>query len=566
VKVRLPKLTKRQREQVRRRRGLDAAQLDEYRRCAPTRGASGFFYWLQHFCVIYDYEKKRPVKFDPFAGQRRLIPDLATGVWLVILKGRQLGVTWLIAAWALYNITFRSTYNVSVVFQQLEYAYDFIWRIKYMYERLPQWQRKAITDSNKRTLGWRADGSDCRVRAFAGSPRAGRSLTGDLIVLDEASRIPYLADVMQALEPTIEVGSGQFIQLSTSAGPQGIFYEVWQETYGDYGELLDERGVGPSGFKPVFLHWSERRGRDHEWYAREKRRLDRISPVAMKQEHPDNPQEAFEFAAGRVYPLFTRERCIGDIEIPTTGERYRAIDWGQSASAQVCLWLAHVPGPPGVLVSPKCPNTIREFFAYRYDDERPGEVLKVDDHCPDAVRYAVVTFRLTGLVYVYRELYIKDSVARGWNPMTEIAEIHELSGWERAEPKESYASWVRGRRGEAFEGTVADRSWPKMIALFNLHDLYVRPHEPIRGKKGKKGLLTDPPLRETKEGIRLVSALIEGSACLDRLVDVTRDAQALTLLADHEGRSTPGVSHSLSHTALLAAAKRLRKAKARRTP
>jgi len=40
-----------------------------------------------------------------------------------------------------------------------------------------------------------------------------------------------------------------------------------------------------------------------------------------------------------------------------------------------------------LLVHPRCTHTIREFQSYRYDS--PNRPAKVDDHCMDAVRYAV---------------------------------------------------------------------------------------------------------------------------------------------------------------------------------
>lgn len=559
------KLAKRVGKLLRDRGAVSDEQKAEYGRCSPGRGAAGFLYFLEQFVRIQDKASRRDVPFIPFEGQRRIIPDLAAGTWLCLLKGRQLGITWLIAAWALYCIIFNRFYVVTVVFQKKKYAQQFIWRVLYMYRRLPEWLRKRITTKNKSDLKFQHADNDGQILAEVGDETSGRSITGDLVVIDEASRVPNLDDTLQGMIPQIDVAGGQIVMLSSSAGPQGVFHETWQQTYGEFGELLDDRGVGPSGFKPVFLHWSERPGRGKEWQEREWARLDKISPVARKQEHPENPQEAFEYAAGRIYPLFRREHNIGDIEIPTTAELYRAIDWGESQSAHVVLWLAHVRGPSSFLVSPSCPNTIREFFSYRWDDDDPTRVLKEHDHTCDAVRYAVVTFRLTGLVYVYREWYVEDSVAKGWNPMKEIVKVHEMSGWRRNADKPD--RWRVSRTGELYAGTVADRTWKKMIGLYNLHDLNVRPHADIRLRRGKRDE-QDRPETEVKEGIRLVSALIDGTIDLDHRIQVTREEVAAAVEAAHrrvEQAMGQRVGVGLDRAALMHAARRYRAARGSRT-
>ena len=447
-------------------------------------------------------------------------------------------------------------FKVVVINQEKDYAKDFILKVRSIYDRMPWWLQKEITTDSKQELRFKARGNNGLLRAVVGSARAGRSMVGDLVIVDEASLVPFLDKTLQAIYPILDTTKGQLIQLSTSAGPQGPFYESWQETYGEGGELLNEEGVGPSGYKPIFLHYSMRPDRDEAWENLERTRLTKISPVAFKQEHPDTPEEAWEFAAGRVYAGFRRDKHVGDIEIPTTGELYRAIDWGQTDSPQVHLWLCHIPGPSALLISPSCPNTIREMFAYRWDPDDPTKPMKVDDHCPDALRYAVITFNLTGVVYVYREHYEKDSVAKGWNFMTEIRALHEMSGWIKKDDAEG-GQWVRGRRGEHYEGSTADRSWPKVIDFFNLHGCEVVPHEPIRGKKGPTSEPFDPPLKEIQEAIRVVSALVDGTINLVDLVPVRRNIFARKVLAQNQSFAGENMSAGLQERAIHHEARRL---------
>ena len=534
----------------------------EYWQCHPNEGARGFERFCDRWVVIWDRETKRDVRMDLFESQRLVIPDLIAGTWLVLLKGRQLGLTWLLAAFVVWRIIYSRTFTIVVVNQLKDYAKDFIKRVKYIQNRLPVWYQKRLTTDNKQDLTWEDEPNNIGVRAIVGGEKASRSMTVDLAILDEASRIPDLDDTMAAIQPGVESAKGQIVALSSSAGPQGYFYESWQGAYGEFGEKLRPDGTGPNGFKPIFIHWSQRRGRDAGWYAREAEKLGAISPVRMKQEHPDTPQEAWEYASGRVYALFRRDHCVGDIDCPRNTERYRGIDWGQTTSPFVCVWIAHVPGPSGFLVSPSCPNTIREFFAYRWDEDKPDEPLKEDDHCPDAVRYAVTTFNLTGLVYIYRELYIADSVEKGWNVMTEIEQIHRMSGWEPA-PQDSRKKWWRGPVSEAYEGTVADRSWSLVIKTYSDNDIPCRGHKIIQRKETTGKLLTDRPLTEKLEGIRWVSSLIDGSVDLEKRIPVSREALAMKVLHDtRTSRFTTGLeerSLALFANRLLAAQRRIKR-------
>lgn len=536
--------------------GITAAQRGDIRACATDRGAEGF----EHFCLTFlridDRAQRRVVPFRWFSGQRRVAGDLVAGRWLILLKGRQVGMTWLLAAYVLWRLLFEKRYLAIIINQERQYAHDFVERLLFMYYRLPTYLQRRIAIQNKSRLKLASRSGMTEIRAIVGGGKAARSMTGDLVVIDESSRVRELDKTMAAVAPAVEVAGGQIVQLSSSAGPQGFFYQCWQESYGTHGELLNLEGIGPSGFKPIFIHWSERDGRDSAWYEREKAKLDKVSPVAVKQEYPNDPAEAWEYAKGRVYPLFTRERCIGEVVIPHHAERYRAIDWGQTDSPFVCLWLAHVKGPPGLIVSPQCPNTIREMLAYRWDEQRPNEPYDADDHCPDAIRYAIITYGLTGLVYVYRELYLPNSVAEGWSFLKEVTKIHEMSGWSLA-PPEMKRKWIpQGRAAEQYKGSVADRAWPLMIREFCLQEIPLIGHKPIRGRKGDTGRQIDTPLREVQEGIRRVNLLIDGSETIDKVVQVTR-MRAAVESAIGQRPTRPRATTSLREAALRDVARRL---------
>lgn len=61
----------------------------------------------------------------------------------------------------------------------------------------------------------------------------------------------------------------------------------------------------------------------------------------------------------------------------------------------VLLHINEETGRPRLFISPKCKNLIRELESYHYKENRDGTLKegpeKKDDHCPDALRYAIFT-------------------------------------------------------------------------------------------------------------------------------------------------------------------------------
>lgn len=68
-----------------------------------------------------------------------------------------------------------------------------------------------------------ANGS--RVLALPGKERRVRSYTSDLLVIDEAARVPD--DVFSGASPTMAVSGGRFVALSTAFAKSGWFYREW---------------------------------------------------------------------------------------------------------------------------------------------------------------------------------------------------------------------------------------------------------------------------------------------------------------------------------------------------
>jgi hypothetical protein len=297
----------------------------------------------------------------------------------------------------------------------------------------------------------------------------------------------------------VETGKGQIVVVTTSSGPAHPFKtDLWDNDRTKY--------------EAVFYSWKERPGRDDEWYAQESKEHFG-DPLYMKREYPNTVEEAFEAHEGRIYPFFTTTgkydasrykegRSVKFLPMEDeNGARiwpqlYRAIDWGMR-DAFVCLFIAHNPlKAPALTVDPYCLNTIREMLTYSYKE---GTDLPMDihNHAPDAIRYAVVQWRLKGHVHIYAEIYIDKAAAKGWSTPKLAMLVREKS------------------EDDKFIDTVADRAGVSDISTFGEFGVHCSPALKLGIVKAFK--LTDGQTnKEVLAGCRLVNNLIVGGDDISR--------------------------------------------------
>ena len=195
-----------------------------------------------------------------------MLIDLEQHRLTVILKARQLGLSWLVVGWALWLMIFQPAATVLFFSKRDQEAVHLLaFRLRGMVDRLPEWLRSSLR------LQLVAD-NDHNIELANGSvglafpTTGGRSYTASLVVVDEAdfagtSGADNLDALLAAVKPTIDAG-GRLILLSTAdkSKPQSAFKRI-------YG--AGKRGE--SGYRAIFLPWTARPGRSAEWYEEQKR-------------------------------------------------------------------------------------------------------------------------------------------------------------------------------------------------------------------------------------------------------------------------------------------------------
>lgn len=227
----------------------------EWNKCAAS-----VTYFIVKYVLIYDATLKGWIPFDLWPEQRDSLETINLEQLIVILKARQLGLTWLVLAYFLWLMIFHPSATV-LVFSLRDTEAKFLLgdeRWRGMFTRLPANIR---TDSQGDPLLFVKDDEHVRtlsngstIKAFPTS--AGDSYTATAALVDEADLVPDLSKLMGRVKPTID-GGGKMILLSRSdkKHPSSEFKRIYKAAK----QKL-------TGWIAVFLPWNVRPGRTKEWY------------------------------------------------------------------------------------------------------------------------------------------------------------------------------------------------------------------------------------------------------------------------------------------------------------
>jgi len=198
----------------------------------------------------------------------------------VILKARQLGITWLVLAYALWLMLFHPAATVLVFSRREDEAKYLMERLRNMYSRLPEWMKvEKVLASN--TIIWQLSNGSI---AYGFPTTAGDSYTATFVMVDEADLVPDLGRLMNAVKPTID-GGGQMVLLSRvdKSQPNSMFKKIYRGAV-----------AGATEWKSVFIPWYARPARTQEWYEAQKADiLERTGSLDdLYQQYPSTDEEA----------------------------------------------------------------------------------------------------------------------------------------------------------------------------------------------------------------------------------------------------------------------------------
>lgn len=216
---------------------------EEYLKCAGDP-----IYFLKKFVYIQTSEGR--MLFTPYLFQEKLLYLLNKHDRTLILKSRQLGITTLTAAYALWLMLFKKDQSILALAPTQEKARNIVDKVRFAYSQLPSWLKIAALEDNKLSLILE-NGS--KIKAASGASESARGYTANVLILDEAAFIENAEDLWGSAQQTLATG-GRAIVLSTPNGIGQWFHQQW------VGAETEE-----NNFIPVRLPWNVHPLRDQKW-------------------------------------------------------------------------------------------------------------------------------------------------------------------------------------------------------------------------------------------------------------------------------------------------------------
>lgn len=237
-------------------------------------------YFAMRYGWLYNATEQAWLPFRLWPAQGVTLRQMSDERLLVVLKARQLGISWLCLVYALWLLLYHAPATVLLFSLREAEAVELLERMRGMYARLPRWMQARRVLRQSGTAWVLSNGS----RALAFSTKGGRSYTGTLAIVDEADFVPELGSFLNGVKPTIDAGGKLFlVSTSDKRRPVSTFKKLFRAAM---------QGVGD--YRAVFLPWQSRPDRDEGWHARTKAEMfaQRGTHDDFYAEYPATAEEA----------------------------------------------------------------------------------------------------------------------------------------------------------------------------------------------------------------------------------------------------------------------------------
>ena len=245
----------------------------EMAKCSISPG-----YFVDEYGFIDDPNKKGNewYRFKLWPAQREAIQLIHNNDKVIVLKARQLGVTWIMIGYALWLMVFKPGSMILLFSKTSDDARELMRRLTGMWERLPDWLKPVSEKELEQQLILK---NRSRAKSFTTTKHSGRSFTASFVLIDEAAFIGFLKQLLNAAEETADDG-GKLSVISTNDK---------EKPNNGFANLYKRAAKGQSDYLPVFLPWYSRPTRDQAWYDHKKvtKELD-----DLWQEYPEIPAQA----------------------------------------------------------------------------------------------------------------------------------------------------------------------------------------------------------------------------------------------------------------------------------
>jgi hypothetical protein len=240
--------------------------------------------------------------FELFDYQDETLEAIRNNRYVIVLKARQLGLTTLMMAYAMWMLLFKPGSNIAIVSRSQSAADKALELIDFMRSFLPRWMEIRLPKLDAHAAKHHSyvfpNGLVSRITSYAATRTVAAGQTLHLVLWDEAALAEYQEDAFRTLMPTTDAG-GSMVIFSTARGSYNMFARLYRGAE-----------LGENEFKPVFHPWhvsrlmnklAEQGDVDFTHYDSKKRALE-TEPWRFFAEYPASVDEAFRQSGRSRFP------------------------------------------------------------------------------------------------------------------------------------------------------------------------------------------------------------------------------------------------------------------------
>lgn len=290
------------------RGSIDAIKKAEFEYCKGD-----ILYFAENYCYFEDRDAEGViVPFSPWREQKDALCSIRDNRLNLFLKARQVGITWVALIYCAWEMIFFPGHSILALSKTRADANELVRRLGVIFENMKPLLAGggAAVSIQKESVSLSVGNLTSVFRSLPASPSAGRSLTANVIVLDEWAFQEWAREIWTAAYPTVNRPTGGKVIGISTIKRGTLFEELW--LHGD-------------GWHKNFISVFADPRRDAEWYERTKRDLG----VLIKQEYPRTAEEALANIGGSFFPEFDPRIHVCDpFPIPPDWRIYSSMDYG----------------------------------------------------------------------------------------------------------------------------------------------------------------------------------------------------------------------------------------------
>lgn len=179
---------------------------DEMAKIMDIEGGTGFAYFLLEYCIVsHPTVGSIKLRDHAYKWQVQAALDFVTSRYIISLKSRQVAFSTTVGAYCLYRCLFFDSQRIAVVSKNQDEANEFLDRLKFIYEHLPDWMKQPTSEWAVKSVKFAHNNSRISSLPNRGDPAQGKSLS--LLVADEFASYQDQGTVLSASTPALSAGA-----------------------------------------------------------------------------------------------------------------------------------------------------------------------------------------------------------------------------------------------------------------------------------------------------------------------------------------------------------------------